>query len=103
MQVDGTSVCWPIIASVYALARQRLDGHLRLVSRDCLDVWNASSNKDLQASVAGRFRVANVSRWRAKATAAEHYSRPAPPRDHRPGRVRRVVIESMLLVVNVGG
>jgi hypothetical protein len=35
-------------------------------SRDCLGAWNAASNKAGQSAVAGRFRIASVSKWRAE-------------------------------------
>jgi hypothetical protein len=36
-------------------------------SPDCLGAWNDASNKAGQSTVAGRFRVANVSEWHAEA------------------------------------
>jgi hypothetical protein len=42
--------------------------------RGCFDVWNAKSNQVRQTSIAGRFRVANVSEWRA--AAASHATTP---------------------------
>lgn len=39
-------------------------------SRDCFDAWNAATNSARQATVAHRFTVGRVSRWRAQAAEA---------------------------------
>jgi hypothetical protein len=43
---------------------------------DCFQVWNDPSNKAGQATVAGRFSIANVSEWRATAEGSANLGGP---------------------------